>query len=89
MVGSSNSSNSNRLADLASQAGVESILVGNIDKFDLSILENKKRVAITAGASAPEILVKDLIKKIKMNYDLLIDDMNGIEEKVVFKLPTI
>jgi len=89
VVGSSNSSNSNRLADLASQAGVESILVGNIDKFDLSILENKKRVAITAGASAPEILVKDLIKKIKMNYDVLIDEMNGIEEKVVFKLPTI
>ena len=89
VVGSSNSSNSNRLADLASQAGVESILVGNIDKFDLSILENKKRVAITAGASAPEILVKDLIKKIKMNYDVLIDEMNGIEENVVFKLPTI
>ncbi|MBT6355616.1 MAG: 4-hydroxy-3-methylbut-2-enyl diphosphate reductase, partial [Nitrosomonadales bacterium] len=55
----------------------------------LSILENKKRVAITAGASAPEILVKDLIKKIKMNYDVLIDEMNGIEENVVFKLPTI
>ena len=89
VVGSTNSSNSNRLADLAFQAGVESILVGNIDKFDLSILENKKRVVITAGASAPEILVKDLIKKIKMNYDVLIDEMNGIEENVVFKLPTI
>lgn len=89
VVGSSNSSNSTRLAELAKQEGVESILVGNIESFDLSILLNKKKIGITAGASAPEILVKNLIKKIKSNYDVLIDEMNGIEENIIFKLPNI
>ena len=89
VLGSSNSSNSTRLAELAKQEGVESVLVGNIESFDLSILLNKKKIGITAGASAPEILVKNLIKKIKRNYDVLIDEMNGIEENIIFKLPNI
>ena len=89
VVGSSNSSNSTRLAELAKQEGVESVLVGNIESFDLSILLNKKKIGVTAGASAPEILVKNLIKKIKKNYDVLIDEMNGIEENIIFKLPNI
>ena len=89
VVGSSNSSNSSRLAELAKQEGVESVLVGNIENFDLYILLNKKKIGITAGASAPEILVKNLIKKIKRNYDVLIDEMNGIEENIIFKLPNI
>ena len=89
VVGSSNSSNSSRLAELAKQEGVESVLVGNIENFDLSLLLNKKKIGITAGASAPEILVKNLIKKIKSNYDVLIDEMNGIEENIIFKLPNI
>ena len=89
VVGSSNSSNSSRLAELAKQEGVESVLVGNIESFDLSILLNKKKIGITAGASAPEILVKNLIKKIKSNYNVLIDEMNGIEENIIFKLPNI
>ncbi|MDC0542316.1 4-hydroxy-3-methylbut-2-enyl diphosphate reductase [Methylophilaceae bacterium] len=89
VVGSSNSSNSTRLAELAKQEGVESVLVGNIESFDLSILINKKKVGITAGASAPEILVKNLIKKIKSNYDVLIEEMSGIEENIIFKLPNI
>ena len=89
VVGSSNSSNSSRLAEIAKQEGVESVLVGNIENFDLSILLNKKKIGITAGASAPEILVKNLIKKIKGNHDVLIDEMNGIEENIIFKLPNI
>ncbi|MDC0931671.1 4-hydroxy-3-methylbut-2-enyl diphosphate reductase [Methylophilaceae bacterium] len=89
VVGSSNSSNSTRLAELAKQEGVESVLVGNIESFDLSILLNKKKIGITAGASAPEILVKNLIKKIQSHYDVLIDEMSGIEENIIFKLPNI
>ena len=89
VVGSSNSSNSTRLAELAKQEGVESVLVGNIESFDLSILINKKKIGITAGASAPEILVKNLIKKIKSHYDVLIEEMSGIEENIIFKLPNI
>lgn len=89
VLGSSNSSNSTRLAELAKQSGVESILVGNVDNFDMSLLKNKKRVAITAGASAPEILVKNLIKKIEKNFNVSINKMNGIEENIIFKLPNI
>ena len=89
VVGSSNSSNSSRLAELAKQEGVESVLVGNIESLDFSLLLNKKKNGITAGASAPEILVKNLIKKIKSNYDVLIDEMNGVEENIIFKLPNI
>jgi len=87
VLGSSNSSNSTRLAELAKQSGVESILVGNVDNFDMSLLKNKKKIAITAGASAPEILVKNLIKKIKKNYNVSINKMNGIKENIIFKLP--
>ena len=89
VLGSSNSSNSTRLAELAKQSGVESILVGNVDNFDMSLLKNKKKIAITAGASAPEILVKNLIKKIKKNYNVSINKMNGIKENIIFKLPNI
>ena len=89
VLGSSNSSNSTRLVELAKQSGVESILVGNVDNFDMSLLKNKKRVAITAGASAPEILVKNLIKKIEKNFNVSINKMNGIEENIIFKLPNI
>ena len=77
------------MTELAKQEGVESVLVGNIESFDLSILSNKKKIGITAGASAPEILVKNLIKKIQSNYDILIDEMSGIEENIIFKLPNI
>ena len=87
VLGSSNSSNSTRLVELAKQSGVESILVGNVDNFDMSLLKNKKKIAITAGASAPEILVKNLIKKIKKNYNVSINKMNGIKENIIFKLP--
>jgi len=89
VLGSSNSSNSTRLAELAKQSGVESILIGNVDNFDMSLLKNKKRVAITAGASAPEILVKNMIKKIEKNYNVSINKMNGMEENIIFKLPKI
>ena len=89
VLGSSNSSNSTRLAELAKQSGVESILVGNVDNFDMSLLKSKKKIAITAGASAPEILVKNLIKKIKKNYNVSINKMNGIKENIIFKLPNI
>jgi len=89
VLGSSNSSNSTRLVELAKQSGVESILVGNLDNFDMSLLKNKKKIAITAGASAPEILVKNLIKKIKKNYNVSINKMNGIKENIIFKLPNI
>ena len=65
VVGSSNSSNSNRLVEIANKEGVKSLLIDDVDTFDPLCLINKKNIGISAGASAPEVLVKNLIKKIK------------------------
>ena len=89
VVGSINSSNSNRLAEIANQHKVKAILIDNMSLFDPSILNNKKNIGITAGASAPEILVQQLISEIKKYSDIHISEINGIEENVIFKLPVI
>ena len=87
IVGSSNSSNSNRLVDIAKENNVDSFLIDNMSFFDPSCLANKKKIGISAGASAPEILVQQLIKKIKENSDVKVNELDGIEENVSFKLP--
>ena len=89
VVGSINSSNSNRLAEIANQHKVKAILIDNMSLFDPSILNNKKNIGITAGASAPEILVQQLISEIKKYSNIHISEINGIEENVIFKLPVI
>lgn len=89
VVGSINSSNSNRLAEIANQHKVKAILIDNMSLFDPSILNNKKNIGITAGASAPEILVQQLISEIKKCSNIHISEINGIEENVIFKLPVI
>ncbi|MGE4596419.1 MAG: 4-hydroxy-3-methylbut-2-enyl diphosphate reductase [Methylophilaceae bacterium] len=89
VVGSKNSSNSNRLVEIAQKAGVESFLIDTIDDFKPSCLANKKNIGISAGASAPEILVQALIKKIKESYEISIKELEGIEENIIFKLPMI
>ena len=89
VVGSINSSNSNRLAEIANQHKVKAILIDDMSLFDPSVLHNKKNIGITAGASAPEILVQQLISEIKKYSDIHISEINGIEENVIFKLPVI
>jgi len=89
VVGSKNSSNSNRLAEIASQNNVEAVLIDDMSLFDPSVLKNKKYIGITAGASAPEILVQQLISEIKKYKDIIISEIKGIEENVSFKLPII
>ena len=89
VVGSINSSNSNRLAEIANQHKVKAILIDNMDLFDQSSLKNKKNIGITAGASAPEILVQQLISEIKKVSSVRITEINGIEENIIFKLPVI
>lgn len=89
VVGSINSSNSNRLAEIANQHKVKAILIDDMSLFNPSILDNKKNIGITAGASAPEILVQQLISEIKKYSNIHISEINGIEENIIFKLPVI
>ncbi len=65
VVGAKNSSNSNRLRELADKMGTRSFLIDTADNIDESWLDNVKRIGVTAGASAPEVLVKQVIEKLK------------------------
>jgi len=87
VVGSPNSSNSNRLVDIAQQKGIDAFLIDDMKKFNPDCLKNKKKIGISAGASAPEILVQNLIKKIKEHSEVKLIELDGVKEKVIFKLP--
>ena len=87
IVGSKNSSNSNRLVEIARQNNVDSFLIDNPDDIDFEVLRDKKNIGISAGASAPEILIKKIIKKISKTYPIQIKELKGIQENVIFKLP--
>jgi 4-hydroxy-3-methylbut-2-enyl diphosphate reductase len=87
VVGSPTSSNSNRLAELARKLGVESYMVDSADELQPQWLEGKKRVGLTAGASAPEVLVKAVIDRIRSFGAVSVRKMDGIQETVKFPLP--
>ncbi|MBX3655884.1 MAG: 4-hydroxy-3-methylbut-2-enyl diphosphate reductase [Ramlibacter sp.] len=87
VVGSPTSSNSNRLAELARKLGVESHMVDSADELQPAWLEGKSRVGLTAGASAPEILVTEVIGRIKALGAVSVRRMEGIEETIKFPLP--
>jgi 4-hydroxy-3-methylbut-2-enyl diphosphate reductase len=87
VVGSPTSSNSNRLAELARKLGVPAYMVDSIDDLKAEWLEGKERVGVTAGASAPEVLVKAVVRKIRSLGAVSVRKMDGIEETVKFPLP--
>jgi 4-hydroxy-3-methylbut-2-en-1-yl diphosphate reductase len=87
VVGSPTSSNSNRLAELARKLGVDSYMVDSADELQAAWLEGRQRVGLTAGASAPEILVKQVIDRIKAMGAVSVRKLDGIEETVKFPLP--
>ncbi len=87
VVGSPTSSNSNRLAELARKLGVESYMVDNATELRAEWLAGKERVGLTAGASAPELLVQDVIDRIKALGAVSVRKMDGIVETVKFPLP--
>jgi 4-hydroxy-3-methylbut-2-en-1-yl diphosphate reductase len=87
VVGSPTSSNSNRLAELARKLGVESYMVDSAAELKPEWLEGKPRVGLTAGASAPEVLVERVIARIKSLGAVSVRKMDGIEETVKFPLP--
>jgi 4-hydroxy-3-methylbut-2-enyl diphosphate reductase len=87
VVGSPTSSNSNRLREVASRLGDESYMVDNADELRPEWFEGKTRVGLTAGASAPEILVQQVMERIKALGAVSVRKMNGVEETVKFPLP--
>jgi len=89
IVGSHNSSNSNRLRELASREGVEAYMIDHEDALQSSWLLNKKNIGISAGASAPEISVKNIVNKIESLTQANITELPGVEESIVFRLPKI
>ena len=87
VVGSPNSSNSNRLRELAQRMGTESYLIDTADDIDAKWLKNKNNIGITAGASAPDVLIRQVIDHL---CDLGADrplEMQGVEENITFSLP--
>jgi 4-hydroxy-3-methylbut-2-enyl diphosphate reductase len=87
VVGSPNSSNSNRLREVAQHQGVAAYMVDNASQLDAAWLKGKERIGVTAGASAPEILVQQVIDKLKHLGAEEVKQLSGIAEKVVFPLP--
>ena len=87
VVGSPTSSNSNRLRELAAKLGTESYMVDDASELQESWFKGKSRVGLTAGASAPEVLVKQVIDRIRALGAVSVRKMDGIEETVKFPLP--
>jgi 4-hydroxy-3-methylbut-2-enyl diphosphate reductase len=87
VVGSPTSSNSNRLRELAQRLGTESYMVDSADELTPEWFEGKSRIGLTAGASAPEVLVRDVIDRVRALGAVSVRTMDGIEETVKFPLP--
>ncbi len=88
VVGAANSSNSNRLREVAASGGTPSFLIERPEDFDPGVLGAADVVGITAGASAPEVLVEELLKRLAERYDLTIQRVDGVAENVHFRLPS-
>ncbi|BEP50246.1 MULTISPECIES: 4-hydroxy-3-methylbut-2-enyl diphosphate reductase [Variovorax] len=87
VVGSPTSSNSNRLRELAERLGTESYMVDSADELKPEWFEGKGRVGLTAGASAPEVLVREVVERVRALGAVSVRKMDGIEETIKFPLP--
>jgi len=89
VIGAQNSSNSNRLRDLGEESGLNSYLINGAQDIEEKWFKNVEKIGLTAGASAPEVLVQEVILKIKeiSQKEVGVFDMNGIEENTFFILP--
>jgi 4-hydroxy-3-methylbut-2-enyl diphosphate reductase len=87
VVGAQNSSNSNRLREIGEAAGTPGYLIDSAETLDLGWLKGIRTLGITAGASAPELLVQDLIRKLEQHFTVQLEILAGIEENVHFRLP--
>ena len=87
VLGSANSSNSVRLAEVARRAGAAAYLIDNAEALQPDWLQGARVVGVTAGASAPEVLIQGLLDRLSATFDLSIEEMSGVAEQVTFKLP--
>lgn len=87
VIGSPSSSNSNRLREVASNVGLPAYLVDNADELRAEWFAGKKAVGISAGASAPEVLVQGVITRLEEFGGAKVVELQGIIENVVFPLP--
>ena len=87
VVGSPNSSNSNRLREVAEKKGTRAFMVDNAGEIDPAWLEGIRRVGVTAGASAPEILVEAVIDRLRTLGARSVRALDGVEEHVTFPMP--
>ena len=87
VVGSPSSSNSSRLREVAQKNGVMSHMVDHAEQIDPHWLEGKRRIGVTAGASAPEILVEQVVARLKSLGTYSVRELDGVEEHVTFPLP--
>lgn len=88
VVGSQNSSNSNRLRELAEKEGITAYLIDSAKEIQSEWLKGVAKVGVTAGASAPEILVKQVIEQLKSMGGIEAEEIEGKPEDIVFVLPT-
>ena len=87
VVGATNSSNSNRLREIGSELGIPSYLIDDAENFDPSWLDGVKIVGVSAGASAPEELIQEVIERLSEFCDVKLKKLDGVEENITFKLP--
>jgi len=87
VVGAPNSSNSNRLREVAQHMGVAAHLVERADEVRAEWVAGKRRVGVTAGASAPEVLVREVVERLSALGASAVRQLDGIDERVVFTLP--
>jgi len=87
VVGSTNSSNSNRLRELAERCGASAYLIDDASMIDPTWLDDARAVGVTAGASAPELLVEEVIDTLRQRGVATVRDLDGREENVTFSLP--
>jgi 4-hydroxy-3-methylbut-2-enyl diphosphate reductase len=87
VLGSANSSNSVRLAEVGRRAGAKAYLIDDASGLDPAWLEGVRVAGVTAGASAPEVLVQGLIARLSRDFDVTVEDTDAARETVSFKLP--
>ena len=87
VVGSPNSSNSNRLKELAKQHGTNAYLIDDANDIDIGWLKGISSIGVTAGASAPEILVREVVERLQQETSGVIIEAQGKEENITFSLP--
>ena len=87
VIGSNNSSNSNRLREIGEEADVPTFLIDDPESIDPAWLAGVETVGLTAGASAPEILVRRVVDHLREMGDTVVEQLDGVEERVHFKMP--